>query len=98
MQIEIITEEKKFRNLRVDLDKLLSSSFANTIYLTWEWLYTWWDIYWDSVRKLHILVVKDDSGDIKAIAPFIIREKRIANLFTLRVLEFLGTGEDEKDE
>lgn len=98
MNIEIISKKEDLQGLKNCWNGLLRNSPADTIYLTWEWLYTWWEIYGDSARNLHVLVIKNKNGEMKGIAPFIIREKKITNLFTSKVLEFLGTGEDEIDE
>ena len=31
-----------FRGLQEEWNELLESSTSNCLFLTWEWLYTWW--------------------------------------------------------
>lgn len=97
LNIETVTTKEQFYSLKDKWNSLLKESSANNVYLTWEWLYTWWEIYGDSIRHLNILTVKDND-EIVAIAPLITTDRKKEGLFTLKSLEFLGTGEDEKDE
>src|SRR3989338_6121715 len=96
MQVEIVKEEK-FRDLKIEWDQLLSLSSTNAVYLTWEWLFTWWEIFGDDRRELFIIAVRE-NGQLIGIAPLIIHNVEDFNLFTFRRIEFLGTGEEEKDE
>jgi len=98
MHIETITQTEQFKNLKDQWNSLLNESPANSVYLTWEWLFTWWEVYGDSKRTLNIISLKDDNGRLIAIAPLIVTVKQFGPLLKRRVLEFLGSGEHEKDE
>lgn len=70
LQSEIITEESKFFALEGIWNPLLQESSANTVFLTFEWLSTWWR-HFHHWNRLFIIVVK--SGDrIVGLAPFVI--------------------------
>jgi len=96
MQLRVITDENEFFQLRDEWNALLSKSSANCIYLTWEWLFTWWKIFKQS-RKLLILTVYDNNQLI-GIAPMLIRKVRYFYFLGFIRIEFLGIGENENDE
>jgi CelD/BcsL family acetyltransferase involved in cellulose biosynthesis len=88
--LEVINTEKRFREIRDEWTELLAHSSADCIFLTWEWLYTWWKHLAGS-RKLHVLVIRSGEGLI-AIAPLASPSTKLIRLARIRALEFLGTG------
>src|SRR5262245_4792887 len=87
--IEILSEASDFERLKADWEELLRDSDSNRIFLTWEWLFTWWKHLSES-RKLHIITVRSGRKLI-AIAPLAVNPLRLT-LSPFRSLEFLGTG------
>jgi CelD/BcsL family acetyltransferase involved in cellulose biosynthesis len=87
---EIVDDTSRFEQLRGEWNELLQSSGADCLFLTWEWLYTWWKHLADD-RRLFIVVVRSDATLI-AIAPLTRTVPRGAGLLALPSLEFLGTG------
>ena len=72
---------------------LLSESSSNTIFLTWEWISCWWQVY-GAKYQLALTLVYDDGGALVAAAPFKVRQLlRLPGLRTVKVLEFIGWGE-----
>ena len=69
---EIIDDFKNLTLLRPSWDNLLIKSFSKSVFLTWEWVETWWHTY-QSDFNLLVLVVKKD-GVAFGIAPLIIRK------------------------
>lgn len=99
LHIEEITTEERFASISDEWNDLLQKSSSNEITLTWEWLHTWWTVFKDPTRRLKILVVKTECGDILGIAPFQISTiRKYPFLPKLKQLEFLATREDEADE
>lgn len=74
---------------------LLTESRSNTIFLTWEWLYTWAECFLGSDRRLFILLVYKDS-ELIGVAPWSIRFFRYFG-FTMKNIEFLGIPETGSD-
>lgn len=94
---EIITDSD-FLKLRDDWNRLLNQSNNDTIFITWEWLYTWWKTFGQTgSRQLFIIIVRE-KGELVGIAPFIKRQIKAFGIVNRTRLELLGTGEDEKDE
>jgi CelD/BcsL family acetyltransferase involved in cellulose biosynthesis len=86
-----IENREGFRGLRKEWNMLLESSASNCIFLTWEWLYTWWE-HLSGSRRLLILAVRAEDGRLMAIAPFAIRPPALMDLTPFATVEFLGTG------
>ncbi len=76
-------------------NELVMQSSANTIFLTWEWLYTWSKYFLDSNRKLFILAVYEKEK-LMGLAPWCIRTVG-RNYLRIRQIEFLGTPETSSD-
>lgn len=85
-----IEDPAAFETLREEWDELLSASASNCLFLTWEWLYTWWK-HLSNGRRLHLITVRCGE-ELAAIAPLAVRPQKLRLLFPFRSLEFLGTG------
>ena len=88
--VEVITDMAGFMLLKPEWNDLLQSSDADCLFLTWEWLHTWWK-YLAVGRKLQLLTVRRGS-ELLAIAPFAVRPRQPERLLPFQALEFLGTG------
>lgn len=96
MQVELIDDIGRFQALREEWNALLRCSAADCLFLTWEWLFTWWK-HLAAGARLHLLTVR--SGDeLVAIAPLLLRRRRALEA-PFPVLEFLGesAGSDYLD-
>jgi len=88
--IETIAEAEGFRRLRPEWDELLSTSSSDSLFLTWDWMYTWWK-HLGGGRRLSILAVRS-AGELIAVAPLALRRPDYVRLTPFSSLEFLGTG------
>ena len=88
--VETIGEAPGFAVLRQEWDELLQSSDSDGLFLTWEWLYTWWK-HLAGDRRLSILAVRCE-GELAALAPCGLRPPSLFHWRPLPVLEFLGSG------
>ncbi|HHL40098.1 MAG TPA: GNAT family N-acetyltransferase [Deltaproteobacteria bacterium] len=95
MKVRVVSDEGEFRAMRQAWDALLGRSGTGSVFLTWEWLYTWWKSFGDD-KQLYIIVAGDD--ETRAILP-LYRRKVPGFVYPGSVkLEFLGTGEERSDE
>src|SRR5579871_144636 len=76
--------------LREDWSDLLSASDGDCLFLSWEWLRTWWR-HLAGERRLAMIAVRS-RGLLIALAPLCARSVSILGRRPLPVLEFLGTG------
>jgi CelD/BcsL family acetyltransferase involved in cellulose biosynthesis len=87
---QIISDAASFRDLRKEWNSLLQACPSNCIFLTWEWIYTWW-LHHPGKRKIHIIVVRLD-GLLIGLAPLALCSASIRRLMPWRVMEFLASG------
>ncbi len=93
----VVTNVSEFSGLHDEWNRLLDRSRSRSICLTWEWLFTWWEVYGGAETELRILLLR--SGEtLVGIAPFIIMPTTEFFLTRIRTLRFLGTGEPEWEE
>jgi len=90
MRIETIEDVVGFERLREEWNELLQHSASNRLFLTWEWLSSWWKHLSDGRRLL--LVTVRCGRELIAIAPLAVSPPRARRLLPFRSLEFLGAG------
>lgn len=86
-RVETVVDQAGFTGLRDEWSRLLQASRSDNLFLTWEWLHTWWT-HLAGDRRLAILTLRR-GGELLAIAPLALRG---TNLLGVPTLEFLGTG------
>jgi CelD/BcsL family acetyltransferase involved in cellulose biosynthesis len=91
--IEEIGDTVRLRSLANKWNNILSQSESDNIFLTWEWVFNWWQVY-GAGKELRVLVLRDQEEAIVAIAPFYVRTKTILGGLSINEIRFLGTGED----
>lgn len=89
LRISVVETAADFAALRDEWNELLADSRSNCLFLTWEWLYTWW-MHLGHGRSLFIITVRSGSQLI-AIAPLTRTRARVGPL-AIPLLEFAGTG------
>jgi CelD/BcsL family acetyltransferase involved in cellulose biosynthesis len=93
--LELLSRLEQFTALRAEWADLLSASAADNLFLTWEWLHTWWT-HLGGGRHLAILTIRSD-GRLLAIAPLAQQSWRPAALQFIPQLELLGSGDVGSD-
>lgn len=84
LSIRVITRAEEWELIRNDWNALLAESDYNNIFLTFEWLKTWWNIFGSG--ELSIIIFECKSKII-SILPLYIRKAGF-----IRILRFIGTG------
>jgi len=69
---------------------LVDASSSRNIFLTWEWMTTWLDIF-AAKSEPFILTVTDADGSLTGLAPLYSTRMRVGPL-TARALRLMGTG------
>lgn len=91
----IIETFEQWRALKNTWNNLLTRSRANTVFLTWEWLYSWAECYLSPQRRLFIITVYE-GDELIGVAPWYINRKE-SGIFKMNYIEFLGTPEAGSD-
>ena len=92
IQIKQITDDNSFRSLKEQWSQLLSQSSTQSAFLTWEWLYSWWNVYRGN-KNLRLITAWRDSN-LAGIAPFMLEKKGKFGLGP-RVFTSLGTPQSD---
>ena len=89
-RVQRITDVVGLHALRAEWTELLQSSASDCVFLTWEWLSTWWK-HLGAGRGLDLLAVR--TGDeLIGLAPLMVSPPRPGRLVPCRTRQFLGSG------
>jgi len=84
-----VKEADDFQGLRKKWDVLLKNNLlGDNVFLTWEWLFTWWKHFGEGRKPLVLLV--EDEDKIVAIAPLMLSKYKLPAFGTIKKVEFLG--------
>src|SRR3989442_5903264 len=84
LEVELIDDVQGFTALRSQWNSLLHTSGADSPFLTWEWLHTWWT-HLSGSRDLRLLILRA-GNQLVGLAPLSLTR---ASLPWLSRLEFL---------
>src|SRR5205823_14601132 len=85
----VIRTTQEFAQLHDEWNALLATSASDCVFLTHEWLFTWWKHLADD-RALTIIALRD-NGKLIGILPLATRTAQYARMMP-RVAEFIGSG------
>jgi len=95
LEISYITQTDEFYSLQSQWNALNERSSNGTLFSSWEWLYSWWEIYHqDATRELYILCCHH-QGQLIGIAPLQILDHPKRYFPCSKQLLLLGTGETD---
>ncbi|MGI9522929.1 MAG: GNAT family N-acetyltransferase [Hyphomicrobiaceae bacterium] len=89
LNCEIISDIDGFRRLRPEWSALLEKSTAASFFLTYEYLWTWWNVY-GARYNLRILAARSADGRLVGLAPLMIGAGDNSKRRLLRNLAFIG--------
>jgi len=78
MRITRVTDTAQFLTLKEQWNILLPSSTGNTLFLTFEWLSTWWHVFGKD-NELCVLLV-EEGNELIAIAPLYYRTRHVSGI------------------
>lgn len=87
MKITQITTPTQFNALQERWTHLLQTAPGRNLFLTFEWVSTWWDVF-GAGKELFILLA-EDQGELVAIAPLYTHTRTIAGV-SLKEIGLLG--------
>ena len=94
MQIQAIRSCSEFLAMREDWQRMMERAPAANIFLTHDWLTTWWRHYGNG-SGLYILAAYE-AKELIGLAPLMIQERRLAGFPVLRRVAFIGTGVSDR--
>jgi peptidoglycan/xylan/chitin deacetylase (PgdA/CDA1 family)/CelD/BcsL family acetyltransferase involved in cellulose biosynthesis len=95
MNIVEIRQESGLYEMKDAWNRLLGESGSDSLFLTWEWISSWWRSY-GIAGDLRILAAYDDSGILRGLAPLRLEAIRKYGQ-TYSALKFVGDGSMDSD-
>lgn len=92
MIVECIERADQFAALADEWEGLLALSPRPSIFLSWPWISSWWEVYGER-RRLVVLTVREAGGRLAGLLPAHISERIAFRWLPVRTLAFLGQGE-----
>ncbi len=88
--VTVIEDAGRLRHLADEWTELLADSEADCVFLTREWLETWWT-HFAGKRTLAVVTVRRQDR-LLGLAPCFIERKRFGGVMPYPSLQFLGSG------
>lgn len=95
MYVEVIDTINRLEAVSEEWNAVLASSRADTIFLTSDWLISWWKGYQPAGRLL-CLSVRDKKGRAVGFAPLFLKNRKKRGI-KYRALIFLGDGTNDSE-
>lgn len=93
LTMSIVSDNDAFAAM-ADEWRALSAQCSTCFFMSWDWHYTWWQVYSSPNQRLY--VVRFTAGDkLVGLLPMYLKR---SGLTFQRSLQFLGTGEAREDE
>jgi len=87
MKVECIRDPEILEGLKDTWNELLFSSEQNCVFLTHEWISSWWKCF-SKDNSLEILIYKEEKGSLAGIAPFMVRNKTLCFIASQEVSDY----------
>jgi peptidoglycan/xylan/chitin deacetylase (PgdA/CDA1 family)/CelD/BcsL family acetyltransferase involved in cellulose biosynthesis len=95
MRVAEIRTEEEFQQLKPTWDELVNQSASKSIFITWEWVWTWWRAY-GVPGDLFLLVFSDEDATARGVAP--LRRKRLRKYGQkVETISFVGDSSFDSD-
>ena len=94
MRIVELRTQPETAGLRESWDRLAAHS--GSVFLTWDWFQVWWSSYGQPACQLRVLLVYDDAGLLRAIAPLREQAERRSGQ-TRRTIRFAVDGSNDSE-
>ncbi len=83
-------DDDKFKKNQEQWTNLLERSSSDKLFMSWEWLSTWWDIFAEPNMSLRLFVAQDSFGKLMGIAPFYLSTVITKKIHRTKRLQFIG--------
>lgn len=91
----------EFSSMGDEWNDLLARSRSSSVFMTWEWIYTWWAHFGNSRRDIVPVIARDGAGRLRGVFPLFRERGRWVSGDGAAgrgdVLQFLGSRETYSD-
>jgi len=89
IRIGVVRDRRELELLRGEWNRLLRSSATDSVFLSWEWLSTWWEVFGDGHAPFYV-TARDAGGELVGLAPLVVGAGRGRIGRRLRTLMIAG--------
>ncbi len=96
----IVSEHRQWdqlESIRVIWSNLVAQIPGLSVFLTPEWMFSWWRAYGEN-KDLCVLLFTDSQAGVVGIAPLYRERQNFLGFADLRVLRFIGDGSADSDD
>src|SRR5215203_312941 len=73
-----LQDTREFASVQEEWDELYESCPRATPFQSWEWLYSWWEVYGEGSYGLRLITLRDaGSGRLVGLLPLMVRRGRL---------------------
>jgi len=98
IKIEIIDSLDGFYSLEKDWNNLYVLDSNAPIFLSWDWMITWWETYQKSIKSELFILCAYEKDQLIGVAPFHLLSTFPKSLIQGRTISFIGSGEHSRDK
>jgi hypothetical protein len=70
-----VQDTTEFASFREEWDELYQSCPSATPFQSWEWLYSWWEVYGEGRYRLRLITLRDAGGFLVGLLPLMVRRR-----------------------
>ena len=96
-RVEPVTTTERWDALEAAWRELEVATYAPSLFLTWDWLRSWWEVFGEG-KRLWVLAVWHPDGRLIGVAPWYLRIERVGGLVPCRMIRWIGDGESVAPE
>lgn len=82
--------EEKFSSCKDEWSALLAVSDANPFFMSWDWMYTWWESFSHPEYTLMMIAVYSHENKLLGVAPLYLSPSYLKRIIKIRRLQFVG--------
>ncbi|WP_299877331.1 GNAT family N-acetyltransferase [uncultured Cocleimonas sp.] len=97
LSIRVIDTDSGFSDIQKDWDTLYDNCNAASIFSSWDWMHTWWEVFKETLKSELFIVCLYDQDNLVGLAPFHIVSTFPKSWIQGKTLCFIGSGEEKKD-
>lgn len=83
-------DQDQFKNSQDVWTTLLNDSTADPLFMSWEWMYTWWNVYSNSSMLLQLIAVYSEKDTLLGLAPLFSYKVTAKKIIKTNRLQFIG--------
>lgn len=97
IHVEIVSDPAVFGSMEAEWGALLPATSADRLFLSWQWMYTWWDTWAGDLGLDLCILTARREGELIGIAPLYLDSVRVRQYLPVRRLQFIGNAWQRTD-